>query len=81
MAGAEIYFVHNDHRGAPIAMTDVNKNVVWRAEYDPEYRKHKAPIRALLVRVCTSRTDHRGSDLNSEVAVEHRLAPEPGLAE
>ena len=34
-ARAEIYYVHNDHRGAPLAMTDANKTVVWRADYAP----------------------------------------------
>lgn len=30
-----IYFVHNDHRGAPVMMTDSNANKVWEAEYKP----------------------------------------------
>ena len=34
-AKAEIYYIHNDHRGAPLVMTDANKNVVWRADYAP----------------------------------------------
>jgi RHS repeat-associated protein len=28
---SEIFYIHNEHRGAPAAMTDVNKNIVWKA--------------------------------------------------
>lgn len=34
-AHAEIFFVHNDHRGAPVAMTDKTGAVIWNAKYDP----------------------------------------------
>lgn len=30
-----VYFVHNDHRGAPVAMSDMSQKVVWRAQYLP----------------------------------------------
>jgi uncharacterized protein RhaS with RHS repeats len=31
-AGTEVaYFVHADHRGAPLAMTDAQQKIVWRA--------------------------------------------------
>ena len=30
-----IYFYHNDHLGSPLAMTDMQGNVVWRRVYQP----------------------------------------------
>lgn len=30
-----LYFVHADHLNRPIMMTDVNKTLVWKADYDP----------------------------------------------
>lgn len=32
---AEIYYIHNDHLGNPQAVTDENRNIVWRGEYSP----------------------------------------------
>jgi RHS repeat-associated protein len=29
--GSEIFYIHNEHRGAPAAMTDTHKNIVWKA--------------------------------------------------
>ncbi|ARN75201.1 RHS repeat domain-containing protein [Oceanicoccus sagamiensis] len=34
-AESELYFIHSDHRGAPVAMTDANQEVVWTASYTP----------------------------------------------
>ena len=34
-ARAATYFYHNDHLGTPQVLTDKNKEVVWKAEYDP----------------------------------------------
>jgi len=34
-AGSTLYFVHNDHRGAPVALTDKDQAVVWTADYKP----------------------------------------------
>ena len=31
----QIFFFHNDHLGAPKAMTDQNKMIVWAAAFDP----------------------------------------------
>ena len=33
--GPNLYFVHVDHLNRPIMMTDVNKTLVWRADYNP----------------------------------------------
>ena len=30
-----VYFYHNDHLGSPLAMTDMQGNVVWRRDYKP----------------------------------------------
>jgi RHS repeat-associated protein len=30
-----IFYVHNDHLGTPLAITDENQTVVWQASYDP----------------------------------------------
>jgi RHS repeat-associated protein len=30
-----LYFVHTDHLDRPIMMTDVNKSIVWQADYNP----------------------------------------------
>ena len=32
---AEIYYYHNDHLGTPMAMTDENGTIVWKADYKP----------------------------------------------
>ncbi len=34
-AGEVVFFYHTDPAGTPIAMTDANRNVVWRADYLP----------------------------------------------
>jgi RHS repeat-associated protein len=34
-AGEYVLFYHNDATGSPVAMTDINGNVVWRADYEP----------------------------------------------
>ena len=34
-SGEAVYFYHIDPAGTPLAMTDVNGNVVWRADYLP----------------------------------------------
>jgi RHS repeat-associated protein len=34
-AGEYVLFYHNDALGSPQAMTDINGNVVWRADYEP----------------------------------------------
>ena len=34
-AQADTYYFHNDHLGTPQALTDDERNVVWKAEYDP----------------------------------------------
>jgi uncharacterized protein RhaS with RHS repeats len=31
----DLYFYHTDHLGTPLAMTDDNGTVMWRAEYRP----------------------------------------------
>lgn len=31
----ETYFFHTNHSGAPTMMTDMDQNVVWKADYDP----------------------------------------------
>jgi RHS repeat-associated protein len=46
MAG-DIYFYHNDNFGTPMAMTDINGEVVWRADELPfgeEYETIENPI-------------------------------------
>ncbi|MEM9103397.1 MAG: RHS domain-containing protein, partial [Pseudomonadota bacterium] len=30
----QVYFVHSNHVGAPIALTDASQNLVWQADYD-----------------------------------------------
>jgi RHS repeat-associated protein len=35
LVGTEPYFIHDDHLGAPHAVTDHDRKVVWRAEYTP----------------------------------------------
>jgi len=35
IAGDKVYFYHNDHLGSPLAMTDMQGNVVWRRDYKP----------------------------------------------
>ena len=35
ITGGQVYFIHNDHLGTPLALTDSNCNVVWRARYMP----------------------------------------------
>jgi RHS repeat-associated protein len=34
-SGGGLYYIHANHLGAPVAMTDAGRAVVWRAEYDP----------------------------------------------
>jgi RHS repeat-associated protein len=34
-AGEYVLYYHNDATGSPQAMTDINGNVVWRADYEP----------------------------------------------
>ncbi|MEW6110401.1 MAG: RHS repeat-associated core domain-containing protein [Nitrospirota bacterium] len=34
-AGEKVFFYHNDPAGSPLAITDQNGNVVWRADYRP----------------------------------------------
>jgi RHS repeat-associated protein len=36
------FFLHNDHLGRPLAMTDTSGTLVWRAEYEP-FGKSLAP--------------------------------------
>jgi len=31
----QVFYYHTDHAGTPLAMTDSNGNVVWRADYKP----------------------------------------------
>jgi RHS repeat-associated protein len=31
LTAGDIFYIHNEHRGAPAAMTDARKNVVWKA--------------------------------------------------
>jgi RHS repeat-associated protein len=35
LAGVNIYFVHNDHLGTPVAVTDQSQAVVWEADKKP----------------------------------------------
>ena len=35
LAGEYVLFYHNDTLGSPVAVTDINGNVVWRADYEP----------------------------------------------
>jgi RHS repeat-associated protein len=35
LAAEKVYFYHTDPAGTPVAMTDANGNVVWRADYKP----------------------------------------------
>ena len=35
VADYKINYIHTDHRGAPIAMTDQSATVIWRASYKP----------------------------------------------
>lgn len=34
-AAPKMYFIHNDHLGAPVAVTDQSQDVVWRSEKTP----------------------------------------------
>src|SRR2546428_4606742 len=34
-AGEYVLFYHNDALGSPVALTDSNGNVMWRADYQP----------------------------------------------
>jgi len=34
-AEGTLFFVHNDHLGTPQAITDTDKNIVWKANYKP----------------------------------------------
>ena len=40
------YYVHNDHLGTPLAKTDEQADVVWRASYDP-YGKAELTVNAV----------------------------------
>ncbi|MCC6158460.1 MAG: RHS domain-containing protein, partial [Deltaproteobacteria bacterium] len=31
----DVYYIHTDHRGAPVFLTDESADVVWTTEYDP----------------------------------------------
>lgn len=33
--GGSMYWIHTDHLGAPVAITDKRRRVVWTAEYEP----------------------------------------------
>ena len=35
LAGEQTYYIHADHRGAPLAMTDAQQAIVWRANVSP----------------------------------------------
>ncbi len=35
LAGEYVLFYHNDALGSPVAVTDINGNIVWRADYEP----------------------------------------------
>ena len=35
IASAKTHFIHTDHLGTPLAMTDDQQNVTWQAEYTP----------------------------------------------
>ncbi len=35
LAGEYVLFYHNDTLGSPVAVTDINGNIVWRADYEP----------------------------------------------
>src|SRR5438876_7002395 len=35
LAGEYVLFYHNDTLGSPVAVTDINGNVVWRTDYEP----------------------------------------------
>jgi len=31
----KVYYIHPDHLNAPLLVTDANKNIVWKASYNP----------------------------------------------
>ncbi|MBB6094030.1 RHS repeat-associated protein [Povalibacter uvarum] len=35
-----IFWIHTDHLGTPIAMTDADRRVVWKADYEPFGKAH-----------------------------------------
>lgn len=35
LIGRDIYFVHTDHLGTPLRVTDENADLAWKAEYEP----------------------------------------------
>jgi RHS repeat-associated protein len=39
-AGEKVFFYHTDPAGTPLAMTDTNGTVVWRADYKPFGEEH-----------------------------------------
>ena len=34
------FWIHTDHLGTPIAATNKNKTIVWRADHDPFGKAH-----------------------------------------
>jgi RHS repeat-associated protein len=35
-----VYWIHTDHLGTPLAVTDQNRKVIWRADYEPFGKAH-----------------------------------------